>query len=68
MPETTSFHGVITRETKAAVLFDAITFKDWFPKSEINIQEISHMRSVPRQVEITIPNWILKKKGIEDAI
>lgn len=64
MPDAQSFHGIISRETRDAVLFDAITFKEWFPKREISIHEISHMRSTPRQAQITVPGWLLRKKGV----
>ena len=61
-----NFHSMISGESNNAVLFDAITFKDWFPKSKT--QEIPHLRVTPRQAEVTIPVWLLKKKGINDAI
>ena len=59
MKNPVEFYAEIRRETDMAVLaFDGIN-EIWLPRSQIEIKPVKHP-----DVEITLPEWLAKDKGI----
>ena len=59
--EKITVSGLLLHETDKAFLLEYGAIKEWFPKSQIT----RILRLPEDRVELDIPLWLAKKKGLE---